>query len=160
VIDGMQRVVESGTAAKSRIPGIIMCGKTGTAQKLGKKDNSVFVAFAPRDNPKIAIAVVVEEAGQGANWAAPIASYMVEKYLRDTITARPSLNGPEWFMEQHIMTELKAKTPVNPTATDTNKKPAIVPAAQKPLKSAANHPKNPKLAYMPATLKRKEYSNE
>lgn len=84
LIDGMQAVVDHGTAAASKIPGIVMCGKTGTAQVHGE-DNSVFVAFAPRDNPKIAIAVVVENAGQGAHWAAPIASYLVEKYLTDTI---------------------------------------------------------------------------
>jgi penicillin-binding protein 2 len=84
LIDGMQAVVDHGTAAASKIPGIVMCGKTGTAQVHGI-DNSVFVAFAPRDNPKIAIAVVVENAGQGAHWAAPIASYIVEKYLTDTI---------------------------------------------------------------------------
>jgi penicillin-binding protein 2 len=85
LIDGMQAVVDHGTAAASKIPGIVMCGKTGTAQVHGL-DNSVFVAFAPRDNPKIAIAVIVENAGQGAHWAAPIASYMVEKYLTDTIS--------------------------------------------------------------------------
>jgi penicillin-binding protein 2 len=84
LIDGMQAVVDHGTAAASKIPGIVMCGKTGTAQVHGE-DNSVFVAFAPRDNPKIAIAVIVENAGQGAHWAAPIASYIVEKYLTDTI---------------------------------------------------------------------------
>ena len=85
LIDGMQAVVDHGTAASSKIPGIVMCGKTGTAQKSQGIDNSIFVAFAPRDNPKIAIAVVVENAGQGAHWAAPIASYLVEKYLTDTI---------------------------------------------------------------------------
>jgi penicillin-binding protein 2 len=85
VIDGMQEVVESGTAASSKIPGIIMCGKTGTAQNPHGKNHSIFVAFAPRINPKIAIAVVVENSGQGAWWAAPIASYIVEKYLTDTI---------------------------------------------------------------------------
>jgi penicillin-binding protein 2 len=86
VIDGMQDVVEHGTAAQARIPGIVMCGKTGTVQNSRGKNHSVFVAFAPRDNPKIAIAVVVENAGYGSSWAAPIASYIVEKYLRDTIT--------------------------------------------------------------------------
>ena len=85
LIDGMQAVVDHGTAAMSKIPGIVMCGKTGTAQTSNGEDNSIFVAFAPRDNPKIAIAVVVENAGQGAHWAAPIASYLVEKYLTDTI---------------------------------------------------------------------------
>ncbi len=86
VIDGMQDVVDHGTAVQARIPGIIMCGKTGTVQNPHGKNHSVFVAFAPRDTPRIAIAVVVENAGYGSSWAAPIASYLVEKYLRDTIT--------------------------------------------------------------------------
>jgi penicillin-binding protein 2 len=85
VIDGMQQVVETGTARSSQIPGIIMCGKTGTAQNPHGKNHSIFVAFAPRENPKIAIAVIVENGGQGAWYAAPIASYIVEKYLTDTI---------------------------------------------------------------------------
>jgi penicillin-binding protein 2 len=63
-----------------------MCGKTGTVQNPHGKDHSVFVAFAPRDNPKIAIAVIVENAGFGATWSAPIASLMVEKYIKKTIS--------------------------------------------------------------------------
>ena len=105
VINGMQAVVEQGTAASSKIPGIIMCGKTGTAQTHGE-DHSVFVAFAPRENPKIAIAVVVENGGQGASWAAPIASFMVEKYLRDSITTRPSGINPEHYMNATIMPDI------------------------------------------------------
>ncbi|WP_214071451.1 penicillin-binding protein 2 [Mucilaginibacter sp. dw_454] len=105
VIDGMQAVVDHGTAAASKIPGIIMCGKTGTAQVNGE-DNSVFVAFAPRDNPKIAIAVIVENGGQGASWAAPIASFMVEKYLRDSITARPSGIDPERYINANLMPDI------------------------------------------------------
>ena len=95
VINGMQAVVDHGTAALSKIPGIIMCGKTGTAQNPHGEDHSVFVAFAPRDNPKIAIAVVVENSGEGSKWAAPIASFIVEKYLKDSITSRPSGRTPE-----------------------------------------------------------------
>lgn len=81
VIDGMQDVVEHGTAYIARIPGITVCGKTGTAQNPHGKDHSVFFAFAPKENPKIAIAVFVENAGFGATWAAPIASLMIEEYL-------------------------------------------------------------------------------
>ncbi|MFN9581500.1 MAG: penicillin-binding transpeptidase domain-containing protein, partial [Bacteroidota bacterium] len=81
VIDGMQDVMERGTGTIARIPGIVICGKTGTAQNPHGKDHSIFFAFAPRDNPKIAIAVVVENAGFGATWAAPIASLMIEQYL-------------------------------------------------------------------------------
>jgi penicillin-binding protein 2 len=90
VIDGMQKVVEAGTAARSNIKDVIMCGKTGTAQNPHGKDHAVFVAFAPRDNPKIAIACIVENAGFGGEWAAPIASLMVEKYIKGKIT-RPDM---------------------------------------------------------------------
>ena len=65
---------------------IIVCGKTGTAQNPHGKDHSVFIAFAPKDNPKIAIVVFVENAGFGATYAAPIASLMIEKYLKGEIT--------------------------------------------------------------------------
>jgi penicillin-binding protein 2 len=86
VINGMESVVESGTAAASKIKGITICGKTGTAQNPHGKDHSLFVGFAPRENPKIAIGIMVENGGWGSDWAAPIASLMIEKYLTDTIT--------------------------------------------------------------------------
>jgi penicillin-binding protein 2 len=88
VIEGMSRVMNStsGTGYYSRISDIELCGKTGTVQNPHGADHSVFVAFAPRDNPKIAIAVVVENAGYGSTWSAPIASLMIEQYLRDSIT--------------------------------------------------------------------------
>lgn len=93
VHSGMQDVVEIGTAAAAKIPGIAICAKTGTAENYrildGKRvklpNNSMFVAFAPRENPKIAIAVAVENAGYGATWAAPIGSLLIEKYLNDTL---------------------------------------------------------------------------
>ncbi|MFI5163775.1 MAG: penicillin-binding protein 2 [Bacteroidia bacterium] len=90
VIEGMNEVVKSGTAAASQIPGIDYCAKTGTAQNPHGKDHSMFIAFAPKVNPKIAIAVAVENAGWGAEWAAPIASLMIEKYLKDSIS-RPQI---------------------------------------------------------------------
>jgi penicillin-binding protein 2 len=86
IADGMERVVNEGTAAASKIKGIPICGKTGTAQNPHGEDHSVFIAFAPKENPKIAIAVFVENAGWGGAWAAPIASLMIEKYLTDTIS--------------------------------------------------------------------------
>ena len=88
VVQGMSQVVNSpsGTAIYSKINGIEMCGKTGTVQNPHGEDHSVFVAFAPRDNPKIAIAVVVENAGFGSTWSAPIASLLVEKYLTGKIS--------------------------------------------------------------------------
>jgi penicillin-binding protein 2 len=85
VADGMCDVVNEGTAAASKIPGVVMCGKTGTAQNPNGRNNSLFIAFAPKDHPRIAISVVVERGGWGASWAAPIASLMIEKYLNDTI---------------------------------------------------------------------------
>lgn len=91
VIDGMQDVVEHGTAYIAKIPGIEICGKTGTAQNPHGKDHSVFFAFAPKVNPKIAIAVVVENAGFGATYAAPLASLMLEQYLTGKHDTRPHL---------------------------------------------------------------------
>ncbi|MBL7925787.1 MAG: penicillin-binding protein 2 [Bacteroidia bacterium] len=85
VQDGMQKTMEAGTARGSAVKGIVMCGKTGTAQNPHGKNHSVFVCYAPRDKPKIAVAVLVENAGQGAWFAAPIATLMIEKYLTDSI---------------------------------------------------------------------------
>ena len=93
VIWGMNDVVTRGTAMAAAIPGIDICAKTGTAEnyrvldgrRVQLKDNSLFVCFAPMQNPKIAIAVVVENAGFGSTWAAPIASILMEKYLNDTL---------------------------------------------------------------------------
>ncbi|MFW5851166.1 MAG: penicillin-binding protein 2 [Bacteroidota bacterium] len=88
VIEGMYKVVHGGKGATARyiaIPDIEMCGKTGTAQNPHGENHSIFTAFAPKENPEIAIAVYVENAGYGSTWAAPIASLMIEKYLTDTI---------------------------------------------------------------------------
>ena len=86
VFEGMARVFESGTAHSSKIDGLDMCGKTGTADNSHGKPHSIFVGFAPRVNPKIAIAVVVENAGFGAEYAAPIFSLLVEQYLKGKVT--------------------------------------------------------------------------
>jgi penicillin-binding protein 2 len=86
IIDGMQGAVDHGTSTSARLKDIVVCGKTGTAQNPHGKDHSVFVAFAPRDNPKIAVAVLVENGGWGATWAVPIGGLMIEKYLRDSIS--------------------------------------------------------------------------
>jgi penicillin-binding protein 2 len=87
VIEGMRRVVNEngGTARMARLDDLIICGKTGTVQNPHGEDHSVFIAFAPMDKPKIAIAVFVENAGFGGTWAAPIASLMIEKYLKRKI---------------------------------------------------------------------------
>lgn len=94
VIEGLFDVYNLGTARSLRVEGIEICGKTGTAENYTKingqrvklQDHSIFVAFAPKDNPKIAIAVFVENGYWGARWAGPMASLMIEKYLRGKIT--------------------------------------------------------------------------
>ena len=86
IIDGMQRVVLFGTGRRAAIPGISVAGKTGTSQNPHGEDHSVFLGFAPIDNPSIAVAVVIENAGKGAEFAAPIASLIIEKYIRKTVT--------------------------------------------------------------------------
>lgn len=95
VVEGMYMAVnsrpgEGGTATRAKVEGLDICGKTGTAQNPHGKDNAVFICFAPRENPKIAVAVYIENAGFGGTWAAPVASLIVEKYLTGTIT-RPEL---------------------------------------------------------------------
>lgn len=91
LIDGMYRAVhssaeEGGTARLAAVKGLDICGKTGTAENPHGEDHSVFICFAPREDPQIAVAVYVENAGFGASWACPIASLMVEKYLRGEIS--------------------------------------------------------------------------
>ena len=91
VIGGMYRAVNSGygsggTASVAAVEGLDICGKTGTAQNPHGHDHSVFICFAPRDNPKIAVAAYVENGGFGATWAAPIASLLTEKYLNGEIS--------------------------------------------------------------------------
>ncbi len=83
---GMRQAVEAGTGRVAKIPGVSVAGKTGTAQNPIGEDHSLFVGFAPVEDPRIAIAVVVENGGWGASWAAPIASLMIEKYLTDSIS--------------------------------------------------------------------------
>lgn len=85
VFEGMARAVKKGTARFGQIPGIEFAGKTGTAQNPHGDDHSIFMGFAPIENPQIAIAVYVENSGFGATWAVPIASLMIEKYLHRTI---------------------------------------------------------------------------
>lgn len=91
VIHGMWRAVNSGfgsggTASIAAVPGLDICGKTGTAQNPRGADNSVFICFAPADDPKIAVAAYIENAGFGATWAAPIASLLIERYLKGEIS--------------------------------------------------------------------------
>ncbi|HMJ69108.1 MAG TPA: penicillin-binding protein 2 [Cyclobacteriaceae bacterium] len=94
-IDAMEAVVDHGTATRARMPDMIVCGKTGSVQNEPRPDHSVFIAFAPRDNPKIAISVYVEYSGQGARAAASIASLLMEKYINGEVK-RP-------YLEQYVL---------------------------------------------------------
>jgi len=136
VIDGMEAAVNSdyGTARESAIPGILMCGKTGTVQNPHGKNHSVFVGFAPRDNPKIAIAVIVENAGYGSAYAAPIASYLTERYLTGKISG-DRVERAEWMKKQVVLPDPpKPKFKFVPKGTDTTAKPAA--AVQPQIKTA------------------------
>ena len=89
VLDAMQMVIEdrTGTGRKAFTRGITTCGKTGTVQNRNKADHSVFMALAPRENPRIALSVYVENAGAGGDWAAPIAGLLVEKYIHGEVAS-------------------------------------------------------------------------
>lgn len=112
VIEGMNQVYKAGTASRLQVPGIEICGKTGTAENFTKingrtvqlTDHSVFIAFAPKDNPKIAIAVFVENGHYGATYAGKIASLMIEKHLKGEIT-RTDLET--WILAQSLEEEYK-----------------------------------------------------
>jgi penicillin-binding protein 2 len=90
IIEGMQAVIDETRTMRATVhqDNIVICGKTGTVQNPHGADNSAFVAFAPRVNPKIAIAVYIENAGFGATYAAPIAGLIIEKYLNDSIAPK------------------------------------------------------------------------
>jgi penicillin-binding protein 2 len=107
IVEGMELAVNGGpgsTARIAKLQDIIVCGKTGTAENPQGEDHSVFTAFAPKDDPKIAIAVYVEHGKWGASFAAPIASLMIEKYLTDTI----SLNR-KWIEQRMLNQRLLGK---------------------------------------------------
>lgn len=112
VIEGMERVYTHGTANFLQIPDISICGKTGTAENFTKidgvrtqlTDHSIFVAFAPKENPKIALAVFVENGYWGARYAGRIASLMIEKYLRKEITAT---HLEDWVLTHSLEEEYK-----------------------------------------------------
>jgi penicillin-binding protein 2 len=87
---GMELVVEAGTARRAQIEGIPVAGKTGTAENPQGEDHSVFIAYAPADNPKIAVGAIIENAGYGSTAAAPIASLLIEQYLKGEVQ-RPDL---------------------------------------------------------------------
>ena len=108
VIDGMEMVVRAGTTQAAFIPDIPICGKTGTAEnnQRGGKDHSIFFAFAPKDDPKIAIAVYVENGGWGGSYAAPIVSLMIERYIKGEISP-----GRKWLEERMFNADLIGRLP-------------------------------------------------
>ncbi len=110
LVEGMYMAVNSGpgsggTASRAAVNGLDICGKTGTAQNPHGKDHSVFICFAPKNNPKIAVAAYIENGGYGGTYAAPIASLLVEKYLRDS-TSRKDLE------QTMIQTNLLGNVPI------------------------------------------------
>ena len=114
VIEGMYMAVnapagEGATARVAAVKGLDICGKTGTAENPHGDEHAVFVCFAPRENPRIAIAVYIENAGFGATWAAPVASLMVEKYLNGEIAS-----NRRWLEQRMLDANLLHKVPASP----------------------------------------------
>ena len=114
VIKGMYLAVNSpasqgATAAIAAVDSLDICGKTGTAQNPHGDEHAVFVCFAPRESPRIAVAVYLENAGYGGTWAAPVASLLVEKYLKGSIS-----ENRKWLEDKMINTSLLHKVPASP----------------------------------------------
>jgi len=102
IVNGMDLAVNGGsgsTAWRAKITDIVVCGKTGTAENPHGEDHSIFIAFAPKENPEIAVSVYVENGGFGNIWASPIASLMIEKYLNDSIS-RP-------YLEEYVLNGIR-----------------------------------------------------
>jgi penicillin-binding protein 2 len=115
VINGMYKAVNSGfgsgaTASIAAVEGLEICGKTGTAQNPHGDDHSVFICFAPKDNPKIAVAAYVENGGYGAAYAAPIASLLTEKYLTGEISGDDRKALEKRMLEANILDKVPVKT--------------------------------------------------
>jgi len=154
IIDGMHDVTVYGTSYFIKVPGQEYCAKTGTAQNPHGNNHSWFVAFAPKDDPKIAVAVVVENAGYGATWAGPIAGFMMEKYLNDTIAADrmaeveriskadliPSAIKRWYYVKDSLKRskEIEEGTPETGTKPDTDTKVTFDPEAE-PNKKQGNN---------------------
>ena len=125
VIQGLFDVYNFGTASHLKVPGIDICGKTGTAENFTKingvrtqlTDHSIFVAFAPKENPKIAIAVFVENGYWGSRWAGPIASLMIEKYLKGEVTQKAR---EEWIKTHGLKSEYDKVTSGQPFKINQN----------------------------------------
>ncbi|HNM27894.1 MAG TPA: penicillin-binding transpeptidase domain-containing protein, partial [Saprospiraceae bacterium] len=153
VVEGMAECVNRGTARACAIPGIQVCGKTGTSQNPHGEDHSVFFAFAPKDNPKIAIAVYVENAGWGASYAAPIASLMIEKYLKDSISTE-RLPMQERMEKSNLIDEYLANIRRAAARIEkADKKPDSLPSPDVPTDEP--EPKSPGVTSTTSTERRK-----
>jgi penicillin-binding protein 2 len=141
VVDAMADVVRAGTARLAIIDSITVCGKTGTSENKKGKDHAVFVCFAPKDNPKIAVAVYVENAGFGGQVAAPIASLIMEKYIKGEINKKRKALEKS-MIEKNFMPDISNLKPVLVAKKDTIivkkeikivKKDSVVKAAEEPV---------------------------
>ncbi|RZK50426.1 MAG: penicillin-binding protein 2 [Pedobacter sp.] len=166
VINGMQDAVNTstGTAIQSRIPNILMVGKTGTVQNNLGKNHSVFIGFAPRDNPKIAIAVIIENAGYGGTYAAPVASYMTEFYINRSIDPNRRIMGrtPAQFMEINLLPQLNTNWPKKVIKPNSQEQPAdSLKSTPPPLNSptASRQPLEKILAILPNSESYKKHAN-
>lgn len=159
VMEGMADVVKLGTARVAQIPGIEVCAKTGTAEnytvldgrRIKLQNNSMFVCFAPKENPKIAMAVFIQNAGFGATWAGPISRILLEKFLNDSLSNRSkddsvrivnanlkpsyfkrlqykedSIRARKWYQVTHDSTYLKRFTYITPTEKKSPKPNKLV----------------------------------
>ena len=136
VQEGMHRVMTDGTGQWVQIPDVPSAGKTGTAQNPHGEDHSLFIMFAPYENPEIAIAVTVENAGYGATAAAPIASLMAEKYLTGTIA--DTWERRYWRKRLH---EEVRSAPSIEADTSASPSPPATQAATQPPASAPDSPR-------------------
>ena len=132
---GMAGAVNFGTAKIAKVDSIQVCGKTGTAENPHGKDHSWFSCFAPEKNPKIAVAIIIENGGWGASYAAPIASLVVEKYVNRTISEKRKpleermmkavlIDAPE------LLPQPEQKTPVDSNKQKITAQAAILPKKQ------------------------------
>ncbi|MGN0029270.1 MAG: penicillin-binding protein 2 [Marinilabiliaceae bacterium] len=151
VQDGMEKAVwgaDGGTARAAQVPGIRVCGKTGTAQNPHGRDHSIFMSFAPRQDPQIAISVYVENAGFGATWAAPIASLMIEKYINGDIDPKRkhvedrilTMSTSKGAVKQADSTKDKDKGRKKPDSPKTPDKPAEPAPEPAPLPASLPQP--------------------
>ena len=119
IVEGMRMAVTGGTCRGANLAGLDVCGKTGTAQNPHGRDHSVFMGFAPMNNPKIAICVYVENAGFGATFGVPIGALMIEKYLRGTLSpARQAAANA--MASRYMITMPRVKTPKKAAAKKTD----------------------------------------